>query len=39
MMRNKNELLFAMIAYDAGDAKRIQHFLKVYLFWKLICKI
>ena len=36
MMRNKNELLFAMIAYDAGDAKRIQHFLKVYQFAKLI---
>ena len=36
MMRKKNELLFAMIAYDAGDAKRIQHFLKVYQFAKLI---
>ncbi len=29
-------LIHAMICYDAGDPKRIQHFLKVYEFAKLI---
>ena len=31
-----NRLLQAMIAFDRGDAKRIQHFIKVYQFAKLI---
>lgn len=31
-----NRLLQAMIAFDKGDAKRIQHFIKVYQFAKLI---
>lgn len=31
-----NKLIDAMIAYDRGDAKRIQHFIKVYQFAKLI---
>ncbi len=31
-----NRLLNAMIAYDGGDAKRIQHFIKVYSFAKMI---
>jgi len=31
-----NKLLEAMIAHDAGDAKRIQHTVKVYHFAKLI---
>jgi hypothetical protein len=30
-------LLRAMISYDKGDPKRIQHFLKVYEFAHLIC--
>lgn len=33
---NNNQLLQAMIAFDGGDAKRIQHFIKVYQFAKLI---
>lgn len=36
MRNNNNRLLDAMIAYDAADPKRIQHFLKVYQFAKLI---
>mgnify|MGYP002672550905 CR=1 FL=1 len=35
-MNNNNELLLKMIAYDAKDPKRIQHFLKVYEFAKII---
>lgn len=35
-MNNNNELLLKMIAYDAKDPKRIQHFLKVYEFAKSI---
>jgi HD superfamily phosphodiesterase len=31
-----NQLYLAMIAYDYGDAKRIQHFAKVHSFAKLI---
>lgn len=31
-----NELLMEMIRYDGGDAKRIQHFVKVHAFAKLI---
>ncbi len=33
-----NQLYLAMIAYDYGDAKRIQHFAKVHSFAKLIAK-
>lgn len=33
---NKNKLLDKMIAYYGGDPKRIQHFLKVYQFAKMI---
>lgn len=33
---NKNKLLDKMIAYYSGDPKRIQHFLKVYQFAKMI---
>ena len=35
-MNNNNELLLKMIKYYEGDPKRIQHFLKVYEFSKLI---
>ena len=35
-MNNNNELLLEMIKYYEGDPKRIQHFLKVYEFSKLI---
>ena len=35
-MNKNNELILKMIAYDAKDPKRIQHFLKVYEFAKLI---
>jgi uncharacterized protein len=31
-----SDLLMAMIAYDAGDARRIQHFVKVHSFARLI---
>lgn len=31
-----NRLLLAMIDFDEGDTKRIQHFIKVYQFAKLI---
>lgn len=31
-----DQVLTEMITYDAGDPKRIQHFLKVYAFAKLI---
>ncbi|MBO5093000.1 MAG: HD domain-containing protein [Lachnospiraceae bacterium] len=34
--RNDNPLLLAMIEFDSGDAKRVQHFIKVYQFAKLI---
>lgn len=33
---DQNKLLNAMIAYDGGDAERIQHFIKVYGFAKMI---
>lgn len=33
---NHNNLMRAMIHYFAGDPKRIQHFIKVYQFAKLI---
>ena len=33
---NNNNLIKAMISYYAGDPKRIQHFLKVYEFAKII---
>lgn len=32
----RDEVLQAMIAFDAGDAKRIQHFIKVYSYAALI---
>ena len=35
---NRTELIREMIAYDAGDAKRIQHFLKVHTLAALIGK-
>lgn len=35
-MNKNNELILKMIAYNAKDPKRIQHFLKVYEFAKLI---
>lgn len=35
-MNNNDELLLEMIKYYEGDPKRIQHFLKVYEFSKLI---
>lgn len=31
-----NKLIEEMISYNRGDAKRIQHFIKVYSFAKLI---
>ena len=30
--KKRDEVLQAMITFDAGDAKRIQHFLKVYTY-------
>ena len=33
-----NEIMMAMIAFDQGDAKRIQHFIKVYQFVALIAE-
>lgn len=39
-MKNQSvELLQRMIEFDAGDAKRIQHFLKVYEFASLIGRL
>ena len=35
---NRTELIREMIAYDAGDTKRIQHFLKVHTLAALIGK-
>lgn len=35
-MDNSNNILRSMISYYAGDTKRINHFLKVYGFAKLI---
>lgn len=35
-MINTDDLLFAMFSYFRGDAKRIQHFMKVHSFAKLI---
>lgn len=35
-MKQINSLLSEMIQYDSGDPKRIQHFLKVHSFAKLI---
>ena len=34
--KKTQELIFSMIAYYAGDPKRIQHFLKVYEFSRMI---
>lgn len=34
--KNHSELISRMIAWDAGDPKRIHHFLKVYAFAKTI---
>ena len=34
--KKRDEVLQAMIAFDAGDAKRIQHFLKVYTYATLL---
>lgn len=34
--KKRDEVLQAMIAFDAGDAKRIQHFLKVYTYAALL---
>lgn len=33
---NNNKLLEAMFVHDGGDPKRIQHFIKVYQFAKMI---
>lgn len=33
-----NETMMAMIAFDQGDARRIQHFIKVYQFAALIAE-
>lgn len=35
-MKDNTALLMKMIAFDAGDAERIQHFIKVYEFAKII---
>lgn len=35
-MNKVNEVMMKMIEFDAGDPKRIQHFMKVYEFAKLI---
>lgn len=35
-MEMRNRLVDEMIAYDAGDPKRIQHFMKVYGFASMI---
>ena len=35
-MEKTNELIMEMIDYYAGDAKRVQHFIKVHSFAKLI---
>lgn len=34
--KKRDEVLQAMITFDAGDAKRIQHFLKVYTYATLL---
>ena len=34
--KKRDEVLQAMITFDAGDAKRIQHFLKVYTYAALL---
>ena len=34
--KKRDEVLQAIIAFDAGDAKRIQHFLKVYTYAALL---
>lgn len=34
--KKRDEVLQAMITFDAGDAKRIQHFLKVYTYTALL---
>ena len=36
MNRKHLQLIDSMIAYNAGDAKRVQHFIKVYQFASLI---
>ena len=35
-MKKTDELTMAMIEYFGGDAKRIQHFIKVHAFSRLI---
>lgn len=35
-LQKRDEVLQAMITFDAGDAKRIQHFLKVYTYAALL---
>ena len=35
-MKDNNILITEMIRYYAGDPKRIQHFIKVYTFAKMI---
>lgn len=36
MQEKLHKLMLAMIAYNSGDAKRIQHFIKVHALAKLI---
>ena len=36
-MQKLEQLALRMVEFDAGDAKRIQHFLKVHSFAHLIC--
>ena len=38
MEEKLRKLMLAMIAYNNGDAKRIQHFIKVHALAKLIAK-
>lgn len=38
-MDRKDQLLLKMMEYDKQDAKRIQHFIKVHEFARLIGKL
>ncbi|MFU0832401.1 MAG: HD domain-containing protein [Oscillospiraceae bacterium] len=38
-MASTQDVMMKMIDYDAGDPKRIQHFIKVYQFAKLIAEL
>jgi uncharacterized protein len=38
-MASMQDVMMKMIEYDAGDPKRIQHFIKVYQFAKLIAEM